>query len=418
MPPTDEVSSINEDALLPPVERPLLAMVPLTPAAPEAPTEATDAANVDPTATAILAATITPIVEVREVLTLGVVFVDDRQVGNAGKVLCDGSYSAAAGRPAAQNCLFIESIPGIWKATCSEVILTSTLRIFSELRRASSALQCTVIFVMSTCRASDLFVDEAAALSIASVKMICTDLLRSSGDIGISSTRCKEILFVCIGVVMGTGVLLSKASSEDVGAGVVDVIDDPAVTVLLVNTVRADVVGVLLEDVSAGVVDVIDDPAVTVLLVNTVRADVVGVLLEDVGAGVVDVIDDPAVTVLLVNTVRADVVGVLLEDVGAGVVVEVGPKMEVVVLDPVGLQVLLLVAAVTVECLPASHSEHGSDPFTALYFPDTHSTQIDPSGPVYPALHLQFETLLLKGNELDANGQAVHMLLDGKNFGW
>ena len=352
MPPTDEVSSINEDALLPPVERPLLAMVPLTPAAPEAPTEATDAASVDPTATAILAATITPIVEVREVLTLGVVFVDDRQVGNAGKVLCDGSYSAAAGRPAAQNCLFIESIPGIWKATCSEVILTSTLRIFSELRRASSALQCTVIFVMSTCRASDLFVDEAAALSIASVKMICTDLLRSSGDIGISSTRCKEILFVCIGVVMGTGVLLSKASSEDVGAGVVDVIDDPAVTVLLVNTVRADVVGVLLEDV------------------------------------------------------------------GAGVVVEVGPKMEVVVLDPVGLQVLLLVAAVTVECLPASHSEHGSDPFTALYFPDTHSTQIDPSGPVYPALHLQFETLLLKGNELDANGQAVHMLLDGKNFGW
>ncbi len=311
MPLTEEVSSTNEDAPLPPLEMPLLAIVPLTTAAPEAPTEATDAASVDPTATATLATTITPTADVREGVTLGVEFINDRQVGNAGRVFSDGSYSAAAGRPAAQNCLFIASIPGTWKATWSEVIPTSTLRMFPELRRASSTLQCTEMFAISTCRASDLFVDDAAALSIASEKMTCTDLLRSSGDIGISSTRSTEILFVAALVL------------EDVGTGVVvDVL--AAALVLLLDD---DAAALVLDDVGTGVV--VDVLAAALMLV--LDDDAAALALDDVGAGVV---------------VDVRLAAALLDVVGVGV------------LEVFGAQALMLLAAVTDECLPVGQLLH------------------------------------------------------------
>ena len=41
------------------------------------------------------------------------------------------------------------------------------------------------------------------------------------------------------------------------------------------------------------------------------------------------------------------------------------------------------------EYLAASHSVQATDPLVALYLPAAHARQAPPSGPVYPALHLQ-----------------------------
>ena len=68
-------------------------------------------------------------------------------------------------------------------------------------------------------------------------------------------------------------------------------------------------------------------------------------------------------------------------------------------------------AASSVEYVPSGHSEQASDPFVALYLPASHAAQVPPSGPVYPALHLQSVTLSEDGREFDSDGQAVHVLL-------
>lgn len=41
------------------------------------------------------------------------------------------------------------------------------------------------------------------------------------------------------------------------------------------------------------------------------------------------------------------------------------------------------------EVFPPAHIEHVSLPLSLLYVPASHSVQSPPSGPVYPALHLQ-----------------------------
>ena len=48
------------------------------------------------------------------------------------------------------------------------------------------------------------------------------------------------------------------------------------------------------------------------------------------------------------------------------------------------------------------------EPDVGLYVPSTHSVQFVPSGPVYPALHLQKKAYGLAGVECDASGQSLH----------
>ena len=53
------------------------------------------------------------------------------------------------------------------------------------------------------------------------------------------------------------------------------------------------------------------------------------------------------------------------------------------------MHVISDVSAVPFEYLPRPHSEQGAEPLTSLYLPLKHALQFCPSGPVYPALHVQ-----------------------------
>jgi hypothetical protein len=68
------------------------------------------------------------------------------------------------------------------------------------------------------------------------------------------------------------------------------------------------------------------------------------------------------------------------------------------------------VAAVAVlGYVPAPQTEHAADPVDALYFPTTHAMHVPPSGPVHPALHVQFVRAALPAGELEFDGQAMHV---------
>ena len=54
-----------------------------------------------------------------------------------------------------------------------------------------------------------------------------------------------------------------------------------------------------------------------------------------------------------------------------------------------------VLAPISVENLPVSHSVHTASPGFGLYLPATHCVQEPPSGPVQPTLHVQFVIILL-----------------------
>ena len=71
------------------------------------------------------------------------------------------------------------------------------------------------------------------------------------------------------------------------------------------------------------------------------------------------------------------------------------------------LQVASDVSPVSVLYLPCGHREQGAEPFSSLYLPLAQALQFCPSGPVYPALHMQ--TLLpLKASA--CMGHLVHVV--------
>ena len=70
------------------------------------------------------------------------------------------------------------------------------------------------------------------------------------------------------------------------------------------------------------------------------------------------------------------------------------------------------VAAVAVlPYVPAPQTVHAADPVDALYFPATHAVHVTPSGPVHPALQVQFVKDALPAGELEFDGQAMHVEL-------
>jgi len=70
------------------------------------------------------------------------------------------------------------------------------------------------------------------------------------------------------------------------------------------------------------------------------------------------------------------------------------------------------IAPSPVENLPCKHSEHALEPLTSLYVPATHATHANPSGPVYPMLHVQLVMSLLPLPEYVCAGQALHVASD------
>jgi hypothetical protein len=64
-----------------------------------------------------------------------------------------------------------------------------------------------------------------------------------------------------------------------------------------------------------------------------------------------------------------------------------------------------------VEYVPAPQSVHRADPVSALYFPATHVVHEPPSGPVHPALQVQFVNAVLPAGESEFDGQALHVEL-------
>jgi hypothetical protein len=75
----------------------------------------------------------------------------------------------------------------------------------------------------------------------------------------------------------------------------------------------------------------------------------------------------------------------------------------------VGSHVDAVVAADVVEYLPAVHSVHVAAPSDVLYLPATQFTQTPPSGPVLPALHLQWAWAPLPSGEYEFDGQSPHV---------
>ena len=69
-------------------------------------------------------------------------------------------------------------------------------------------------------------------------------------------------------------------------------------------------------------------------------------------------------------------------------------------------------APTAVEYAPASQSEQAAVPVNTLYFPATHAAQVPPSGPVDPALQVQFVKAELPAGELEFDGQSLHVMLD------
>ena len=54
---------------------------------------------------------------------------------------------------------------------------------------------------------------------------------------------------------------------------------------------------------------------------------------------------------------------------------------------------------------------HAADPVVTLYFPATHAAHGSPSGPVDPALQVQFAKAPLPGGEFEFDGQRMHVEL-------
>ena len=68
-------------------------------------------------------------------------------------------------------------------------------------------------------------------------------------------------------------------------------------------------------------------------------------------------------------------------------------------------------APVAAEYVPAPQSVHSADPVDSLYFPATHAAHGSPTGPVDPALQVQFVKAPLPAGELEFDGQALHVEL-------
>ena len=86
----------------------------------------------------------------------------------------------------------------------------------------------------------------------------------------------------------------------------------------------------------------------------------------------------------------------------------VAPDKEYCPARQVGSHVDAVVAAVTVEYLPAAHSAHKALPVDALYLPGTQAVHSSPSDPVYPLLHLQLTRVPLPTAEYELDGHAMH----------
>ena len=74
-------------------------------------------------------------------------------------------------------------------------------------------------------------------------------------------------------------------------------------------------------------------------------------------------------------------------------------------------QAVHVAAFTAVEYVPVPQFVHSAVPVDVLYFPATQSAQGPPSGPVEPALQVQFVKAALLGGELEFDGQAVHVKL-------
>jgi len=72
------------------------------------------------------------------------------------------------------------------------------------------------------------------------------------------------------------------------------------------------------------------------------------------------------------------------------------------------MQVVILVAAMLAEYVPAIHEVHICVPLEVLYVPARHIAHIPPPGPVDPALQLQSVFSSLAGGEFDRNGHTSH----------
>ena len=57
---------------------------------------------------------------------------------------------------------------------------------------------------------------------------------------------------------------------------------------------------------------------------------------------------------------------------------------------------------------------HDSDPASALYFPETHSEHVPPSGPEEPALQVQAVAMRLPTGELESDGHVSHVAAPGR----
>ena len=65
-------------------------------------------------------------------------------------------------------------------------------------------------------------------------------------------------------------------------------------------------------------------------------------------------------------------------------------------------------AAVAVLYLPREHSVQDAEPFTSLKPPASHASHSDPSGPVYPSLHVQLVSTPLPTPENVRAGHTLH----------
>jgi hypothetical protein len=68
-------------------------------------------------------------------------------------------------------------------------------------------------------------------------------------------------------------------------------------------------------------------------------------------------------------------------------------------------------APVAAEYVPAPQSVHSADPVDDLYFPATHAAHVSPTGPVDPALQVQFVKDALPAGEFEFDGQTLHVEL-------
>jgi hypothetical protein len=73
-------------------------------------------------------------------------------------------------------------------------------------------------------------------------------------------------------------------------------------------------------------------------------------------------------------------------------------------------QPVQIVAAATLENAPAGQLVQLALPVMSLYFPTVHATHAEPSGPVYPIMHLQSDTCMLFTALIVLTGQATQVL--------